>query len=288
MAPWLLLLLPMIALLVWMRFEAGWLEVCRVPAHGGRGLRVAVISDLHPAYCRIRAERAHTAIMAEKVDLLLFLGDAADNARQIAQSADWLGTCARGVPALAVLGNHDHKLFASHPDLLPAYRNALADAGFRLCIDEQVRFAANGRTLLLTALDDYRQLGGAASRPEAGSGPHNGLSAATSANPTAAPSAPGSTEAPFHLVFTHNPQRIAELPHGYADFAVAGHFHGGQIWMPFGLEFRLFRKEPLGRAGVRRGSHRVNGMPVYLTRGIGNVLFPLRLGARPEITILEL
>jgi hypothetical protein len=58
--------------------------------------------------------------------------------------------------------------------------------------------------------------------------------------------------------------------------------------MPFGLEFRLFRKEPLGRTGIRRGLHMVNGIPLYLTRGIGNVIFPLRLGARPEITIIDL
>ncbi len=304
MTPWLLLLLPLIALLAWMRFEAGWLEVCRVPVQGGPGLRIAVISDLHPAYCRVRATRARAAVLAENVDLLLFLGDAADNARQIDQSAAWLGTCTRGIPTMAVLGNHDHKLFSAHPDLLPAYRNALAGAGIRLCVDERITFTADGRTVLLTALDDYRQPRGTASGLHAGTSRPVGHPAPPFSahddtrtqvppatpivSPPPGPSVPDSTEKAFHLVFTHNPQRIAELPHGYADFAVAGHFHGGQIWMPFGLEFRLFRKEPLGRAGVRRGGHQVNGMPVYLTRGIGNVLFPLRLGARPEITILEL
>lgn len=275
MTPWLLLLIPFIGLLAWMRFEAGWLEVCRISVPEGTGLRIAVLSDLHPAYCCIAPERARAVLLAEKADLVLFLGDAADNAPQIARAADWLRTCAQGIPALAVPGNHDHKLFTEHPELLEVYRRALSDAGFRLCMDERFLHRAGRRPLLLTALDDYQQGGGPL--PE---GPGVPLAADRTDTSQDTP--------PFHLVFTHNPQRLADLPPGYADFAVAGHFHGGQIWMPFGLEFRLFRKEPLGRAGVRRGGHTINGTPVYLTRGIGNVLFPLRLGARPEITILEL
>ena len=265
---WWFLLAAVAVLFAYMRWEAGWLKTERIQASDRLGLRVAVLSDLHPAFCRVSLKKAQTAVSAGHPDLFLFLGDAVDKPEHISHAAAWLAAVANGVPAFAVEGNHDHKLFAAHPALRGQFREALSAAGIRLMADEQVLFPSSGTTpLLLIALDDFQH---------------------TSLNFQDLPSSSTNNDAPFRLLFTHNPQRVAELPEGFADFAVAGHFHGGQIWMPFGLEFRLFRREALGRIGVRRGLHTVNGIPLYLTRGIGNVLFPLRLGARPEITLIDL
>ena len=45
--------------------------------------------------------------------------------------------------------------------------------------------------------------------------------------------------------------------------------------MPFGLEYEIFRNEETCRAGYRKGLHTINGTPVYINRGIGNVVVPL-------------
>jgi len=273
---WWCLLAAIAVLIAYMRWEAGWLKVERVTASTRLGLRIAVLSDLHLSFCRVPPEKVRAAIAESRSDVFLFLGDAVDKPDQIDKAAFWLQTAANGLPACAVEGNHDHSLFKTRPDLRVCFRESLSDAGIRLLSNEQVSFgrepglsgkAADHAPLLLIALDDYR---------------HGDMSFPLPPRPAQ------TTDAPYRLLFTHNPQRIVELPEGYADFAVAGHFHGGQIWMPFGLEFLLFRREALGRAGIRRGLHTVNGIPLYLTRGIGNVLFPLRLGARPELTIIDL
>ena len=261
----------LILLLLYMRLEASWLEVCRHTVSNKAGLRVVVVSDLHIVFCRISAKRVQRGVAAEKPDMFVFLGDAIDRRAHIRPAVNWLKTAANGRPAVAILGNHDHRLFARHPELFSLYEKALQEAGIRLRVNESFFFDGGRHPLKITALDDAYY--GETALPA-----HTGTNTPFPEN-----AAPVS-----HLLLTHNPQRLVALPEGYADFAVAGHFHGGQIWMPFGLEFKLFRKEPLGRAGVRRGLHTIGGIPTWLTRGIGNVLFPLRLGARPEITILEL
>ncbi len=265
-------------LLLYMRLEASWLEVTTRVVSTRAGLRVAVLSDLHIAFCRVSAERIKKQMAMHQPDLVVFLGDAVDRPRHIPRAARWLQIAANGVPAIATLGNHDHRLFLRHPDQRERYKQALEAAGFRLCVNESLRFATGSKALDLTVLDDDRY--GVRALPDGLAPP---LTSHSGAAPTETPVQP----TPPHLLLTHNPQRLADLPEAHADFAAAGHFHGGQIWMPFGLEFRLFRTEPLGRAGIRRGLHTINGTPAWLSRGIGNVLFPLRLGARPELTFLE-
>ncbi len=252
--------------LLYMRFEASWLKVEHHVISENHGLKIVCISDLHPSLCCVTADRVKKELDALSPDLFLFLGDALDKPNDVWKAAAWLKTCAKGIPSYAVLGNHDHALFEKSPDCGNTYAKALRKAGITLAADRQFVYTKNSCKLLLTALDDYQH----------------------STVPFQDVLEDVITPFDYHILFTHNPQRLLELPNAYADFAVAGHFHGGQIWMPFGLEFRLFRKETLGKMGIRRGLHRVNGMPLYLTRGIGNVVVPLRFGARPEVTVLYL
>jgi predicted MPP superfamily phosphohydrolase len=92
----------------------------------------------------------------------------------------------------------------------------------------------------------------------------------------------------INIAFSHNPDLTLSLPKGQVDYFLCGHFHGGQIWMPFNLEFRLMRSEKLCRMGYRRGFHKINGINIYINRGLGNVVFPFRFFSVPEIAVLQL
>jgi predicted MPP superfamily phosphohydrolase len=69
------------------------------------------------------------------------------------------------------------------------------------------------------------------------------------------------------------------------DLTLAGHTHGGQL----SLEF-LRRGLCLSRleSSYVSGWYEKSGRQLYVNRGIGTTMIPIRLGARPEITVLKL
>ena len=76
--------------------------------------------------------------------------------------------------------------------------------------------------------------------------------------------------------------RVAELG---IDLMLAGHTHGGQLSLDFvhrGLNLSHLIYD------YTSGWYEKNGAQLYVNRGIGTTGFPIRLGARPEITALEL
>ncbi len=88
-----------------------------------------------------------------------------------------------------------------------------------------------------------------------------------------------------NILLTHNPNsfdRAAELG---IDVSLAGHTHGGQL----SLEF-LHRGLALGHWDYPyfSGWYERAGSQLYVNRGIGTIGFPIRLGTRPEITVIEL
>jgi predicted MPP superfamily phosphohydrolase len=58
--------------------------------------------------------------------------------------------------------------------------------------------------------------------------------------------------------------------------------------MPFHLEFVLLRHDTLPRQGIIEGVHEVNGIPVFISRGIGCGALPVRLMSKPEASVVEI
>ena len=69
------------------------------------------------------------------------------------------------------------------------------------------------------------------------------------------------------------------------DLTLVGHTHGGQLSLGF-----LHPALNLARLETRytRGWYERSGSQLYVNRGIGTTIIPIRVGARPEITVLEL
>ena len=164
----------------------------------------------------------------------------------------------------AVAGEHDNLLERTSGYSL---KNAAALGGVTLLRNEAVYIERNGQTLVILGVDDW----------------------STGMQDTRTPASLVSAK-DCVIVLSHNPEAILSLNNQPAsdgmwiDAAFAGHTHGGGIAL-FGTE--LFN--PLGQQErFRVGWHRENVAKVLISSGVGNDFLPLRLGATPEVHLIEL
>ncbi len=88
-----------------------------------------------------------------------------------------------------------------------------------------------------------------------------------------------------NILLSHNPNsfdRAAELG---IDLSLAGHTHGGQVTLEF-IHPSLSPSRLI--TPYIQGWFQNGEAQLYVNRGIGTIGFPIRFGARPEITVFEL
>jgi predicted MPP superfamily phosphohydrolase len=88
-----------------------------------------------------------------------------------------------------------------------------------------------------------------------------------------------------NILLTHFPGAIHHVSGLGVDLMLTGHTHGGQL----SLEF-IHRGLSLAHllSSYDSGWYEENGCQLYVNRGLGTTGFPIRIGARPEITVIEL
>ncbi len=228
-------------------------------------LRVVLLTDLHAEWLRISPKRLKDELLALDFDCLLFGGDLTGRYNPPQKAGPWLLVLKEILstlhkPAYAVVGNHDSKISL---DLLKS-------AGFEILRNDSILLnAQDGFSWQVIGLDILKK------------GTPDFWQAVSKNN---VPDTPVNRR----IVFAHNPDTLWQIPPQGARFFLAGHFHGGQIYLPFHLEFFLLRREKIGRMGYYEGQFTIDHLICYISRGLGSVLFPLRLGSKPEITYLEI
>ena len=229
------------------------LRVPRWPAEHD-GLRVAHVSDFHLGHL-MPVERAADAVRrvgALGVDLLACTGDVVD---LHADGAEPLFEEMAAVRApfghFLVMGNHDHL----HDAKLIA---AMARThGVRL-LDGDVVEAGHGRPRLLVGGVDWGRSIGVLDRAV-----------------DRLPRAPD-------LLLAHNPKAFHAAAARGVPLTLSGHTHGGQV-APLGVALTL----PGGSGRYVAGWYRDAGPPMYVSRGIGTSMVPVRIGATPELARFE-
>lgn len=91
------------------------------------------------------------------------------------------------------------------------------------------------------------------------------------------------------LIFiTHNPDGILYYPTNLQppDLVLAGHTHGGQVWIPF--YGYIISAQTILSKHYYRGLNYWNNIPIYTSKGAGESNTNLRLFAVPEVVILEI
>lgn len=264
------------------------LHVDRLPA-ALHGRRLAFISDLHYGLLYVTRAELLAAIERAQPDLLLLGGDYAAARRHRGAAVELVRALASARPTFAVLGNTEH-YFGFDPRALA---EACASGGGALLVNEAARVTFGDATVEIVGLDD----------PTKGE------------LDVAAALADSSGAAAVRLALVHSPAAWQEIRRLGAHLLLCGHTHGGQIRPP-GLEAPLthanyparlaaglFRyapdqHPPLTRiAGhwwlLSRGGRPISvatgpGPLMYVSRGIGAGLVPVRILCPPELVLIEL
>jgi len=268
MAYLLILLAAVILLAGYMRFEAGFAEVVRVDfaERPDKGLKIIQLSDLHVGNLMVPWKKIKAVLNEEKPDLLLLTGDFIENKSQMKRFFKFIDYIKGKHISYACFGNHEYKAMKGDAEGIRYLADGMERRGITILHDRSETFIKDSRKFGIIGISDVKT----------GSGDYA----------KALASCPGDVSA--KIAFSHNPDIALRMPANSVDYLICGHFHGGQVWLPFGLEFKALRHEKLCKMGIRSGLHTVNGIKLYISRGLGNVLFPLRLGSRPEITVYNI
>ena len=221
------------------------------------GLRVVHLSDLHygPLTDSRHLERAIKAANDLRPDLIALTGDYISQDRvYAAPCAELVGRLRARFGVYAVLGNHDHWTDAALiTDLFRA-------EGVRLLLNEGMRLDIGGQSFWLAGVNDT-MVG------------LEDLSLALA----------GSSEDEMKLLLAHNPIILRRAARTGVDLVLSGHTHGGQVTL-------RPEKNRSGRPRRRllRGLGRRGNTQIYVTRGLGTVVLPIRYGCPPEVSVLEL
>ena len=234
------------------------------------GLRVVQLTDIHlgPWNSLAFVRRIVDAANELEPDLVALTGDyVLHSAEYVAPVAAELGRLRAKAGVVGVLGNHDWWEDG------PLSQRELTRAG--------VRLVDNGRVFVTPsrAITDS---------------PAEGLCVAGVGDLMTDKQLYGSALGDLppdmpRLLLSHNPDVAEEralVASGHrVDLMLSGHTHGGQIRLPV-----VGAPVTMSRYGQKYARGLVQGpvCPVYISRGLGTAMLPIRFGSVPEIAVIEL
>lgn len=222
------------------------------------GLKIIHLSDIHhsPFTGLDHINRAIKVANRLRPDIVLLTGD------YVSHEAEYIKPVAEALSALkaeygvhACLGNHDHW---TDPEMITS---ELRNVGINVLINTGERIDIRGVSVWLAGVDDH-MVG------------KTDLQAALK----------GSFPDEFKLLMAHNPLIFRKSVREDIDLTLSGHTHGGQVK----VRTHTNRNRLLPRRKLTAGLHQRKNSSIYITRGIGTVVLPIRYQCPPEISLLEL
>jgi predicted MPP superfamily phosphohydrolase len=224
---------------------------------GGK-VRVVQISDLHLSSFNSYFAKVAEQVSALQPDLIVLTGDYLEEERNIRGVLSFLKALRATYGIYAVQGNWEYWSRLEGENL----RRHFAGVGVKLLINERADLQINGLPLSIFGLD-YPS-----------STDHlNGLQ--ENVDPQR-----------FNLLLSHVPAFAHEQLNEHINIILSGHTHGGQVRLPFLPPLYLPRYSGRFVSGFYKVSQ--HQIPLYVSRGVGTSVLPLRLFCRPEIGLFEL
>ena len=240
---------------------------------GFENYRIVQISDIH---CGSWAgdtqalQKAVNLINAQEPDLIVFTGDLVNNiATELDEFMPVLSQLKAKDGVYSVLGNHDYAMYIpwespeKKEENLLALKQKQADMNWKLLNNRHVKLYQNGDSLALIGVENC-------GRPPF-------------PNYAKLPEAMKGTEGMFKVLLSHDPSswRREVLPETDIQLTLSGHTHA--------MQTKIFGFSPAVWVYPEyEGLYTEGGQMLYVNIGLGHLMYPLRLGAWPEITLLTL
>jgi len=233
--------------------EPNWIEVTHhtLRAPVPRAIRIAHITDLHTLGMGMRERRLIGELMTERPDLIVVTGDIETPGGTRDCYLAVLRSLHAPLGVWSVPGNWEYWI------PIPARARLFAEAGVRELMNEAAEVTPG---VWLAGFDDA-------------------LAGSRDPDRALAPIPAGACA----IAVFHEPI-LFDLTAGRYTLALAGHTHGGQVRVPFLPPLLL----PHGCGRYVAGWFERKGSRMYVSRGIGMSVVPIRLFCRPELAIITL
>lgn len=237
------------------------------------GYRILQISDIHSGSWKGNKkalQKAVNMINSQEADLVVFTGDIVNNvAEELDEFITVFGQVKGKDGVYSVLGNHDYSPYikwdseAKKEANLESLKQKEAMMGWQLLNNEHVILHRGKDSIALVGVENS----GNPPFPNYGN----------------LPQALKSTENMFKVLLSHDPThwRREVLPQSDIQLTLSGHTHDMQIRLGGFSPAKFVYPE-------HNGLYRENNQALFVNTGLGYLMFPMRLGAWPEITLITL
>ncbi len=262
-----LLIAALLGVFIWWNNCALTISKVEIDAGVGGGIRILHLSDLHGAW--FGRNQSRIAGYAEEIgpDVIVITGDFIDKRCDERAAVSLIERMSEIAPTYCVTGNHEELerragtgTYERLLDAVEKMENASFLSRETVYITEEIS---------LTGADDIPFAGGMS----AYEGYIGRLGEAA--------------EGKFRILLAHRPEMFRFYAEAGFDLTLSGHAHGGQFRLPAvgGVLAPGQGFFPEYDSGLY--AHENGGM-MYVSRGLGNSVFPLRLFNRPEMTVLDI
>ncbi len=228
-----------------------WVTHYKIRGHVNQSLKIAHLTDLHTSQMGFRERRLLRALAEENPDVIVITGDTLSPWGTYADEVQLLSSLHAPLGVWLVRGNWENwKRLKNEADF---YKQN----GVNFLLNRSVLIRSDVR---LIGLDDSTF--GQANWDRAAAGIEPGT---------------------YRIALFHSPLFFDESAGRY-DLALAGHTHGGQVRFPFLHPVWL----PAGIGPYTEGWFEKNGSRMYVSRGLGMTILPVRFFCRPELDLVTI
>lgn len=234
------------------------------------GAKIILLSDLHFDTVLVNHDKILNEVNKAKPEIIVITGDLCSNMKYFYRVETFIKKLSLNnkCPILVTLGNHDNKIFTKTGYKKQEYIAKIEKSGNNVHVLENESFVY--KDVLFGGLADLR-------------------TNTADCNELTRKWREKATEKGYKFVLlTHNPDIVLKIDEiNSPDIILAGHTHGGQMKMPFNIEFTVLKNDILPKKKIYYGIHTYQGKKMYITSGIGCSALPFRIFSVAEIAVIS-